>query len=453
MNASGFRLLAVILLPFPVSQSKRRIPITSSVITASVSLDTEVLPGSLAPQVRLAALALLLVALAEAASGQTWKPTSAPRLKWDQIVSSADGTKIAALGAGGLSTSPNYCVFTSTDRGATWRSNSLPKLNWSSLANSADGTRLMALASTVNWQASPLYSSTNWGGDWTVMNAPSTNWTVLGSSADGTTLVAGASAGGIYSSTNFGKSWVLTSAPPGYWWILALSADASTIIVVSFAADAGPPVSVISTNGGATWDTGRLPLTGFPTGLACSADGSQVVLGTVRGVHTSTNSGHSFTQTGLSGRYWRVGCSVDGSRLVAAASWTTSSNATALIYTSTDAGRSWAASDAPSALWNAVASSADGYKLLAGVGDAYTPGSIYASQSTPSPLLHATSPTNNLLSWIVPSMDFVLQQSATLLPGEWKSVGVAPVLNYSNLQYQISVPRPDGAMFYRLVSQ
>jgi len=63
---------------------------------------------------------------------------------------------------------------------------------------------------------------------------------------------------------------------------------------------------------------------------------------------------------------------------------------------------------------------------------------------------HQLSGANLLLSWILPSMNFVLQESPDL--ATWSYVQANPALNYTNLQLEATVPRPNGSRFYRLVA-
>jgi hypothetical protein len=81
-------------------------------------------------------------------------------------------------------------------------------------------------------------------------------------------------------------------------------------------------------------------------------------------------------------------------------------------------------------------------------------GGIYTWQTTPALALNITSLAANLvLSWTVPSMNFVLQQSPDLAVTHWTDVANAPALNYSTLQNQVAIPAASGTMFYRLVSR
>ena len=57
--------------------------------------------------------------------------------QWYSIASSADGTKLAAVGVGGQ-------IYTSADSGVTWTARENSRL-WRAIASSADGTKLAAV--------------------------------------------------------------------------------------------------------------------------------------------------------------------------------------------------------------------------------------------------------------------------------------------------------------------
>ncbi|MCX6854604.1 MAG: cadherin domain-containing protein, partial [Verrucomicrobia bacterium] len=69
--------------------------------------------------------------------GETWTPRETDRT-WFSITTSADGSKLAAVVAGGQ-------IYTSTDSGVTWAPRGL-KRSWQSITSSADGSKLAALA-------------------------------------------------------------------------------------------------------------------------------------------------------------------------------------------------------------------------------------------------------------------------------------------------------------------
>ena len=95
--------------------------------------------------------------------------------------------------------------------------------------------------------------------------------------------------------------------------------------------------------------------------------------------------------------------------------------------------------------WWGVASSADGGKLVAVVNN----GGIYTSQSTPTPFLNIAPLGNNVaLSWIIPSLDFGLQENSDLTSTNWTDVPVAQEI--TNYQYQATVSPTNASSFYRL---
>ena len=135
-----------------------------------------------------------------------------------------------------------------------------------------------------------------------------------------------------------------------------------------------------------------------------------------------------------------VASSADGSTLAAVAT-------NSPIYVSTDSGSSWSPTMSPSLAWHSVASSADGCKLAAVVHG----GGIYTWQTTSSPKLNITpSVTGVRISWIVPSMPFVLQETADLNTPDWTAVPMTPILNLTNLHHEVTVPWSGTNRFYRL---
>lgn len=197
-------------------------------------------------------------------------------------------------------------------------------------------------------------------------------------------------------------------------------------------------MSFTSTNAGATWEINYSLGMREARSLACSADGNKLAAASHSyGTFVSVDSAATWTSTGLS--YGRVACSADGRMLVVA-------NADG-IFTSTNLGTSWISNNAPSLNWSAVASSADGQKLVAAVNG----GGIWTSQTTAQPELNLT-PTESgfLISWVVPSMPFVLQESADLTTSNWTDVTTMPILNFTNLHHEVSVPLSSANRFYRL---
>jgi DNA-binding beta-propeller fold protein YncE len=361
-------------------------------------------------------------------SGVTWAiATGAPTNgRWETVACSADGSKMIAAGGGGVPADFLFPIYTSSDTGVTWVSNNAPVANWQSVASSADGTRLAAADSADR----VIYTSTNSGAVWTqATNAPKEFWYSIALSADGTKLAAvatglfsGVGGTNIYTSTDFGATWITNAAPKGpsgtiqrNWVSIASSADGNKLV----AAGGGynfPGYIFISTNSGAAWTL------------------------------TATN----ILPSGLSGRPWiYVASSADGSKLAAVSDATSPIGG---VFISTNSGATWTnvvQSVRPSLTWNAVALSADGAKLVATVGYPST-GPIYVSQTTPSPILNLSASDNAAaISWIIPSLDFTLQQSPDL--SSWTDVTNQPALNLTNLQNQVVLPPPDGNSFFRLM--
>jgi len=491
-------------------------------------------------------------------SGATRAPTGAPAKGWWAAASSADGTRLVAATASS-STVANGLVYVSGDAGVTWTRTSAPSNVWTTIASSADGTKLAAAAR--NYLApGGIYTSTDSGGTWVRTCAP-TNffWYAIASSADGTKLVAAANDGPIYTSCDSGRTWVQTSSPTSFAWnSVASSADGTRLVAAANEWEGyifHPGAVYTSTDSGATWTDSTPPL--FEQwdwgGVACSADGYRVVVGSgtttwfggyicalpyagpwrvaeaptnywgsvaasadgtkliaadsteLSGVgdglvYISTNSGASWAPTTAPSNNWTcVASSWDGTKLVAAGD--------ASIYISTNSGATWAPTTAPSDGWSAVASSADGARLVAAAGGWV--GSIYISTNLganlfsagapadgdglwprwsfavtvsadgsnivavgpdfiftlrspapappppPSPRLSiAVSGTTLTLSWLVPSVPFVLQQSSDLGSSNWVDVALAspPTLNLTNLHNELTLPPAIGvgSQFYRL---
>jgi hypothetical protein len=408
---------------------------TSSALTAFVSLCLSVPP----------------------ASAQIWTQTSAPLTNWTSVASSADGTKLVAVS--------DRAIYTSADSGVTWTPTSAPVTNWISVASSADGTKLVAAVAVFMGSqyetGGPIYVSADSGVTWTATDAPSTNWSSVASSADGSKLVAVSGGyvvyvsstppGPIFTSTNSGATWT-GSLSSANCTSVASSADGIKLVAVEYG---GPIYS--STDSGATWAVTNPPFA-YLVSIASSADGTKLVAGTWDPFHppgsggafnvfTSTNSGATWGQApvGDIGR-GLVASSADGTRLVAAAG-ANAFGRSGPIFTSADSGMTWTNNGAPVAAWSSVASSADGGKLVAVVRG----GGIWTCQSPPAPKLNLTRPGSNvIISWIVPSMNFALQENSDLNTTNWMAVTSAPALNLTNLQYQVLEPLSVGSRFYRL---
>jgi len=397
------------------------------------------------------------------ASAQTWTQTSAPSNVWACVASSADGTKLAVASKSNTP-SESGNVFTSTNSGLTWTETASPK-NCVSIASSADGTKLVAANFTFDADftvGGGIFTSTDSGATWTSNNVPNLNWGCVASSADGNRLVAAAILSGagfhgvIYTSTNSGATWTeQTNAPNNYWWFcLASSADGLKLLAMTSGK------IFISTNSGSTWTQINNPIdawgaSGSKQVIAMSPDATRLVAaffsagenGGPAPICISTNSGATWVLTSAPSNHWSsVSMSADGSKLVAAAGGPL--HETGLVYTSTDFGLTWTTNNINAQIWTSVAMSADGNKIAA-VAGYDIPAPIYTLQTMPSPSMNIT-PTNGSfkLSWLIPSTNFVMQQSSDLT--SWSDVTNEPVLNLTNLQNEVILPPTNSSGFYRL---
>ena len=164
----------------------------------------------------------------------TWNATSAPDKFWSNLASSADGSKLLALGSDYMFVTNGFDIYTivtssriytSSNSGANWTSaaGAPTNANWTSAASSADGVKLAACST------SSIYTSTNAGDTWILRGAPNKQWNSIACSADGTRLVAVAVKGGIHTSVDSGATWIPTGAPADlWWWSVASSGDRFT---------------------------------------------------------------------------------------------------------------------------------------------------------------------------------------------------------------------------------
>ena len=281
-----------------------------------------------------------------------------------------------------------------------------------------------ASADVFDVNAFTMFTSSDSGATWTPQKAPTPGyaygWEGVASSADGTKLVAiaGLELGihgvvndnmrdvGIYLSSDSGVSWHLTGTEIptnfwGYWSAVASSADGSKLAVIGVGVGDGGRSVLLSSDSGATWLVTDLPKT-FLESIAISADGSKMVVGgfdggtTVDHIFTSTDSGANWTDQpgapqGQNGPLsWKaLASSADGTKLVAGAEY-----APGTLYTSSDSGVTWVSTNnAPTRFanhsgigWLAVASSADGRELVALPQESITNFTLYGVFTLQPPL-------------------------------------------------------------------
>ncbi len=173
-------------------------------------------------------------------------------------------------------------------------------------------------------------------------------------------------------------------------------------------------------------------------------------------IYTSTDAGFTWTLTSAPSASWgQIVSSADGTTLVALAGYSGMpfpAFGPAGLYISTNSGIVWAISGPSDPNWTSVASSADGNKLAATYSNPGFELGIYTRQTPPTPRLTIMpAATNTVLSWIIPSLNFSVQQNFDLTTTNWTDVATTPVMNLTTLQNQVIVPRPSsGSVFYRL---
>jgi hypothetical protein len=299
---------------------------------------------------------------------------------------------------------------------------------------SADGAKIIACLSVQTnsaWQSS-VFLSTNYGAAWTQMDLPvMTGFPPykVACSADGSKLLAAVNGGSVYFSTNIGASWQTSSVPKMNWVSLASSANGARMV----GAVSGGSV-LLSTNYGAAWKFSNLPNQVWAS-VCISADGNWIgAVGT--NTYISSDAGRPLDYEQIQpGRY----------RLFSHRDELDHPQ----VYTSTDGGVTWLTnlSSLPSALEYGVAASADFSELVA------DGGGIWAGRVAPSPHLNIQSRDSAVaISWLIPSTNFVLQQSADLSNPSWTSVPLSPTLNFTNLHQEITVPATTSNAFFRLAT-
>jgi hypothetical protein len=195
---------------------------------------------------------------------------------------------------------------------------------------------------------------------WTKTGAPIQVVTGFGMSADGKIIMAvGSTPPAI--SMDSGATWTTNSAfTTG--GAVASSADGTKLIAALHPSGNGPgPYTIfLSTNSGTTWTQTGLPA-GNWIGCVSSADGVKLATAIFGGfIYTSTNSGTTWRTNSTTGiNCVSLAASADGTKLAAASAFNDT------IYTSTNSGLTWSPTTAPNGGWFSVASSADGSRLIA----------------------------------------------------------------------------------------
>lgn len=214
---------------------------------------------------------------------------------WFAIASSQNGQNLVAANRGGL-------LYISTDSGINWSPRYEARI-WQDVASSADGTKLAAITNTE------IYVSSDSGNTWIAKNF-SKFFQCVASSSDGTVLITGVYNDQLYVSYDSGNSWTATG-PTGLWRGVAMSSTGTKMVAVR-----GSDQISVSTDFGVTWFSASSALNWY--GVASSSDGTKLVATVLGGqIYVSTDSGVNWLPK-ASNRNWQgVTSSADGVNLAA----------------------------------------------------------------------------------------------------------------------------------------
>jgi len=369
-------------------------------------------------------LAFALVSVVISGFAHTWKLINP--LGYAALGMSADGRIICAM--------PSFThPIVSTNSGTTWNTqNGFGDATLDGIALSADGSKFYASLVTNGFPR--IFVSTDLGSNWTQTPFPAgvTLGSAVACSTDGTNVIVGLRNLGIYYSTNGAVDCYTSSAPALAWSAVASSADGSRMV-----ASANPGNVYFSQDLGVTWTPSDLPSTNWNS-VCVSRNGKWV--GAVSGTNSyiSSDAGVSWQTNQLAGKI--IACSADGAHWLITGSQ---------VYISNDYGSNWQTNLATTQ-WYGGTVSADGCEMVVtGSGQGMFLGSL-----TPSPQLSIQSQNPNVtVSWLIPSTNFVLQQSTNLSKPNWTPVSITPTLNFTNLNQQVTVPANGSNLFFRLSAQ
>jgi hypothetical protein len=341
---------------------------------------------------------------------------------------SADGRIICAV--------PSGSPYISTNSGNTWTritNSPLGPAFLGGVAIAADGTKIFTPLISNTIPRTWIFLSPDHGATWTPTGFPSTKSTnyYVACSADGSKVIAALANGPIFYSTNGGVNCYTSSVPNATWNALASSADGRRMVA---AANGG--AIYFSGDCGTSWTPGNLPAQ-FWNSVCASANGKWVGA-TGNQSYISSDAGGTWRTNHIAGQ--TIACSANGTNWLIVGGQ---------IYTSTNSGADWQTNLA-SAQWNAGAISADGSEIIV-VGTAQ---GTWLGSETPSPQLNIQPQASAvILSWLIPSTNFVLQQNSDLATTNWTTISNNPTLNFTNLNQELNLPISTSNTFFRLMAQ
>jgi hypothetical protein len=289
---------------------------------------------------------------------------------------SSDGTRALVQ-----QTSSPFPIFTSTYNGISWSS-------WTSLSNPNIGLGAVATSSDL----SKIYSAANNLYTYTASSGwvSKTNWAVLTSIR--TYQLATNYSGSLVLAATLWNSFLYTSStnqwnqiyPPNVATNLGVNGTAvsSSGTIMYYTGISGVRILYKSTNSGSTFTSvGYHNQAAFPNQIACSSDGTQVIMGSTIGVYIYNGSTFVLQTNGISSllSFVSVACNSTMTILMACVS-----GASGSLYISTNGGTLWTQLTAApfpaggTANWTGVASDSTGMDLAA----CSTGGYIYISSNS-----------------------------------------------------------------------
>ncbi len=165
-------------------------------------------------------------------------------------------------------------------------------------------------------------------------------------------------AGAVYATNFIGAGHGLTNVPGAFFWVTVTATNAQSYPNVGYlCANDTTPVTIVLPASPSVGDVIKVAGVGGAGWILAQNAGQTILAGNL-----SDSVGQSWTAHDSSRAWSSVASSADGTKLVATVG--NNLSASGYIYTSTDSGASWTARDS-ARQWVAVASSADGTKLVA----------------------------------------------------------------------------------------
>ena len=165
-------------------------------------------------------------------------------------------------------------------------------------------------------------------------------------------------AGAVYATNFIGAGHGLTNVPGAFFWVTVTATSAQSYPNVGYlCANDTTPVTIVLPASPSVGDVIKVAGVGGAGWILAQNAGQSILAGNL-----SDSVGQSWTARAGSAAWSSVASSADGTKLVATVGDNLS--ASGYIYTSTDSGATWTPRDS-ARQWVAVASSADGMKLVA----------------------------------------------------------------------------------------